>query len=113
MNLITNDPDKPYKIALTIYILQAAGLVFGLPFIIAVIMHYCVDKEPIKGTWLASHFQWQIRTFWYGLLWGLLGLISFWIFVGFIILILDLIWVIYRIAKGWIFLYERKPLYAK
>src|SRR5579863_9913589 len=55
-----------------IYGLQALSVAirfaFGLPSIIAVIMNYA-RRSAVRGTWLESHFRWQIRTFWYSWLW--------------------------------------------
>lgn len=109
----TMDHEPNYKIALTIYVLQAAGLVFGLPFLIAVVMYYCMRKNFDPHSWIFSHFRWQIRTFWFGLLWTVIGGILLWVLVGYFILVINLIWVIYRIAKGWIYLYEKKSLDTK
>jgi len=88
----------------------AGKFVFGLPSIIAVIMNY-VRRREAAGTWLESHFRWQIRTFWFALLWLLataivaaplllalgLGLIVWWI--G---LVAVGLWVVYRVARGWL-----------
>src|SRR5256886_13606726 len=65
--------DRPKTLTTLVYALQAAG--FLLPpvvWIVAVIINY-VRKEEVAGTWLESHFRWQIRTFWFGLLWGVIG----------------------------------------
>ena len=89
----------------------------GWPSLIAVILNY-VKRSEARGTWLESHFRWQIRTFWFGLLWISLcvlfviatlgiGIVIAWIpmvFVG--------LWFIYRIARGWIALNNRQPMYA-
>ena len=91
------------------------SFIFGWPSIIAVIVNY-VKRGDARGTWLESHFAWQIRTFWFAAIWSLfvflLGLpltlviIGFGIWaVGFFILG---IWAIYRIAKGWSRLNDRK-----
>jgi uncharacterized membrane protein len=93
------------------------AFLMGWPSIIAVILNY-VKRGEVRGTWLESHFQWQIRTFWFGLLWISLcalfvfatlgiGLIVAWVpffGVGF--------WFIYRIVRGWIALKDRRPMYA-
>jgi len=87
----------------------------GWPSLIAVILNY-VKRGEARGTWLDSHFRWQIRTFWFGLLWvvlcGLLvvltlglGLIVVWLPLGVVT-----IWFIYRIARGWIRLAARQPM---
>ena len=95
-----------------IYALYAASLVFGVTCLVAIIINY-VKRDDVAGTWLESHFRWQIRTFWFSLLWGLIGLATTFIIVGFAILFADLLWYIYRIVKGWIRLNDGKPMYAE
>lgn len=97
-------------VATVVYALQAAG--FLLPpvvWIVAVVVDY-VKRDDAKGTWLESHFRWQIRTFWWGLLWGVIGGILFIVIIGWFILVADAIWIIYRIVKGWLNLAEGKPV---
>jgi len=95
-----------------VYALQAASLLVGVTLLAAVVVNY-VKREDVAGTWLESHFTWQIRTFWFSLLWTVIGAITLLILVGFVILSVWLIWFIYRIAKGWIALAEGKPVGAK
>ena len=89
----------------------------GWPSIIAVILNY-VKRGDVRGTWLESHFRWQIRTFWYGLLWvGLcaafivmtlgIGIIVAWLPLGIVT-----IWFIYRVARGWLALNDGRPMYT-
>ena len=94
------------------YALYAVSLIFGVTCLVAIIINY-VKRDDVQGTWLESHFRWQIRTFWFSLLWGLIGLATTFIIVGFAILFADLLWYIYRIVKGWIRLNEGKPMYAQ
>ena len=89
----------------------AGGLVFGLPSLAAVVLNYWMAGE-VRGTWLEAHFRWQIRTFWFGMLWGVLGAITFFLVIGWFVLIANVIWVIYRIAKGWLRLNDNKPMYV-
>ena len=97
-------------VTLAVYVLQAAGFVTGgLGWIVAVVMNY-VKKEEVAGTWLESHFRWQIRTFWFGLLWGVIGGILAIVMVGFAILFANTIWIIYRIVKGWLNLNDNRPM---
>ena len=98
-------------VATVVYALQAAGFFVGITWIIAVIVDY-VKKDDARGTWLESHYRWQIRTFWFGLLWGAIGGVLCLIVIGFVILAADGIWIIYRIVKGWLNLAENKPMYA-
>ena len=88
----------------------------GWPSIIAVIVNY-VKRSEVRGTWLESHFRWQIRTFWFGLLWVALctlfviftlgiGILIAWIPLGIVA-----IWFIYRIVRGWMALNGGKPMY--
>jgi len=89
--------DRLKTLTMLVYALQAAG--FLLPpvvWIVAVIINY-VRKEEVAGTWLESHFRWQIRTFWFGLLWGVIGAVLLLVLVGYFVLLADAIWIIYRI----------------
>lgn len=95
----------------------ATMFVFGLPSIIAVIMGY-VKRGEARGTWLASHFRWQIRTFWIAfiaviLIWVVFGPLSL-ILIGipFLIggLILVGIWAAYRVIRGWMALSDGRPV---
>jgi uncharacterized membrane protein len=90
----------------------------GWPSIIAVVLNY-VKRGEARGTWLESHFRWQIRTFWYGLLWVALCLLFVVVTVGIGILIAWLplafvsVWFIYRILRGWLALADHRPMYAR
>lgn len=95
----------------------ATAFVFGWPSIIAVIINY-VERSDVRGTYLDSHFSWQIRTFWYALLWiilvWLLGLLLAIFLIGFAIWIVGFvilgIWVCYRIIRGWMRLSDGLPM---
>ena len=65
------------KYAYAVYILQALSFI-GLLFmpIIGVMINY-IKGDDVSGTWLESHFSWQKRTFWYGLLWFVLGYLTY------------------------------------
>jgi uncharacterized membrane protein len=88
----------------------------GWPSIIAVILNY-VKRGDVRGTWLESHFRWQIRTFWFGLLWVVLcwlfiiGTLGIGIVIAWIPLVVITLWFIYRIARGWIALRDAKRMY--
>jgi uncharacterized membrane protein len=88
----------------------------GWPSLIAVILNY-VKRGEVRGTWLDSHFSWQIRTFWFGLLWVSLCMLFIVATLGVGILIAWLplggaaIWFIYRIVRGWAALNSRQPMY--
>jgi len=89
----------------------------GWPSIIAVILNY-VKRSEARGTWLQSHFRWQIRTFWYGLLWVCLcalfvvmtlgiGILIAWLPLGIVGL-----WFVYRITRGWVALRDGREMYV-
>ena len=85
-----------------IYLLQAlAFFLGGITFIIAVILNY-LNMHHVKGTWLESHYKWQINTFWVALLLVIIGVLTMPYLIGFVVLIGATIWVIHRIAYGWI-----------
>lgn len=116
-------PASVVRVAHIVYALHALGLVigafgaatvlgsflFGWPSLIAVLLAY-IKRSEARGTWLESHFRWQIRTFWFALLWAVLvGLVSLpltLVIVGFGTWVIGLfllgVWAIYRVARGWL-----------
>ncbi len=120
--------DSLVKLTHIIYALHAFSLLTGIfgsafiigmfltgwPSIIAVIINY-IKKGETKGTYLESHFLWQIRTFWYAVLWVIVSVIAFFTLIG-IPLAIGLwifvsCWLIYRIARGWLKLNNKQPMY--
>lgn len=99
------------NITTLVYVLQGLSFFLGVTAIIAIIINY-VKRPEVSSTWLASHFRWQIRTFWFGLLWMAVGALTIILAVGYLIVTIAGIWVIYRIVKGWLYLHDGKPLYA-
>lgn len=88
------------------------SFLFGIPSILAVILNY-VRRPDVRGTWLESHFSWQIRTFWLAFGWALLGAV---LFVTVLLIPLAAvvfagiaIWVIYRVVRGWLCLRDGQP----
>jgi uncharacterized membrane protein len=92
-----------------VYILYALSYFTGITAIVGIIINN-VKKEDVAGTWLESHFRWQIRTFWFGLLWAVAGVLTAFILIGFAILFANFCWIIYRIVKGWLNLNDNKPM---
>ena len=105
-------------IGLTSTVTIVGSFIFGVPSIIAVIMNYARQSDA-RGTFLESHFSWQIRTFWFAVLWGLVifgvSLVLMLILIGFVTLPAGLallgVWVIYRVIRGWLALRDRRPVY--
>lgn len=93
------------------------AFVFGIPSIVAVIINYAMQSEA-RGTFLETHFRWQIRTFWFAAAWMLLSWLLFWLLVFTVIGIPFSwvpvaavgLWVVYRIARGWVALARGEPL---
>ncbi len=108
-----------HALSLLIGILGAATIIgaflIGWPSIIAVILNY-VKRGEARGTWLESHFRWQIRTFWFGLLWvsACMGFIIITLGVGLIVAWLPLaivsIWFVYRVIRGWLALNSHRTI---
>ena len=104
-------------IGLTSAVTIVGSFIFGLPSIIAVIMNY-VRHADVRGTFLEAHFRWQIRTFWFAVIWALviwaISLPLMLIVIGFATLWVGIValalWVIYRIIRGWLALRERRPV---
>jgi uncharacterized membrane protein len=102
-----SDPGR--NLAVAVYILQALSFfVGGITGLAGVIVNY-VKLDDVRGTWIEPHFRWQIRTFWISLLWGIIGFITTFIIIGWLILAVVAIWVIYRIVKGALALNDGLP----
>jgi len=84
--------------AKAVYILLIISTIVGLTGIIALIMAYVLKDD--SADWLQTHYRFQIRTFWIGLLYATIGLITFGIVIGYFILLFTLIWFIIRCTKG-------------
>ncbi len=125
----SSPPPSAVSVANIVYGLHTFAIVVGIagtatilgsfigsvPSIAAVVLNY-VKRGDAKGTWLYSHYQWQIRTFWYALLWmlvaGAMILSVIGIFFGFALLAGLPLWLIYRIARGWMRLRDSQPMYV-
>ena len=97
------------NIAMVVYALQALSFLWGVTAIVGIVINY-VKRDDAKGTLYESHFDWQIRTFWWGLLWGVVGLLLAIFVIGFFVLFAVWVWMIYRVVKGWLKLNEGKPV---
>ena len=90
----------------------AGGFVFGLPSLVAVFLNY-LKRSDVNGTWLESHFRWQIRTFWFTFLWlvvyGLLIITIIGIPIAWILIVILGLWVGYRVIRGWLALFREQP----
>ncbi len=122
-------PPRIVRLTHFIYLLHAFSILMGMlgpalivtafltgwPSIIAVIINY-VKRDEVRGTYLDSHFGWQIRTFWYTLLWLVAAAMLFatviGIPLGYVLIVGAGIWVTYRILRGWMALSDGKSMPA-
>jgi uncharacterized membrane protein len=115
IDLAASTPKTPEEldglktITMVVYVLQALSFLWGVTAIVGVVINY-IKREDARGTVYESHFDWQIRTFWWGLLWGVIGLLLAIVMVGFVVMFVAWIWMIYRVVKGWLKLTEGKPV---
>jgi uncharacterized membrane protein len=91
----------------------AGGFVFGLPSLLAVFLNY-LKRGDVNGTWLESHFRWQIRTFWFTFLWlivyGLFVITIIGIPIAWMLIAILGLWVGYRVIRGWLALAGARPV---
>ena len=122
-------PESAWTVANVVYALHTLAIVVGVlgtatvigsflgsvPSILAVILNYAKRGETY-GTWLESHYRWQIRTFWYALAWFMGAWVLLVTIIGIPIAIFVFAgvtaWLIYRIARGWLRLRDRQPMYV-
>lgn len=98
------------KAAVLVYVLQALSLIVGVTAIIGVIVDY-VKRSDARGTWLESHYTWQIRTFWYYLLLVLAASLTLIVGIGYVVFFAAGLWYIYRFVKGWLRLRDERAMY--
>ncbi|MBV8222993.1 MAG: hypothetical protein JO293_06495 [Candidatus Eremiobacteraeota bacterium] len=101
-------------VGLTTFHTVVGSFIGGLPSIVAVIMNYA-RRGATRGTYLESHFRWQIRTFWFAVLWACLAML---LVVSIVLALVGLlgfaalaIWIIYRVARGWLALNDKRAMY--
>ena len=96
-----------------IYACYAIGFFVGVTWLVGIILAY-VKRDDARGTWMQSHFSWQIRTFWWSLVWCLVGGLFAITVIGLVIAwplwIVAWLWALYRVIKGWIRLNDGKPV---
>lgn len=92
-----------------VYILFAIGFFTGLTYIVGGIIA-TIKKSDEQNSVMKSHFSHQARTFWFSVLWSVLGFVTAIFVVGYFILLANFIWVIYRLVKGWLAFSESKPI---
>lgn len=98
------------NMALLVYVLQGLGFFTGgVTYIVAIIINY-IKMDEVRGTWIEGHFRWQMNTFWYGLLWSIVGLLFWLILMGWLASAIVSIWIIYRIIKGALYLNDDKAI---
>ena len=99
------------RLTAIVYGLQLAGYFTGISPIAGVIINY-VKRDSVAGTWLESHFRWQIRTFWITLAWSIVGMVTLLLFIGLFVLGVAAMWYLYRAIRGWMELAEGRPMYG-
>ena len=109
------DQQQARNLTLLVYILQAVGfLSVGIAWVVAIFINY-IKQDAVRGSWCDSHFRWQMRTFWYAILWSVLtsplylllyvpGLFA-WSVIG--------LWVLYRIIRGWLNFNDGRAMYGQ
>lgn len=97
-------------ITAVVYVLMIISIFTGgLAAIAGVIINY-IKRGEVRGSWLESHFEWQIKTFWYSLVGAIIGYFFMFVLIGIPILFAVAIWVIYRIIKGGLAFLDHRPV---
>lgn len=97
-------------LTLVVYILQAFSFAWGVTAVVGLIINL-VKRDEVRGTVFESHFDWQIKSFWWGLFWLVAGMVLALFMVGFVVLLVAWIWMIYRVVKGFLKLNDGLPVY--
>lgn len=106
-------PRSLVNVGHAIYACYALGFFIGVSALVGVIIAY-VKRDDAAGTWMASHFSWQIRTFWWSLLWCAIGWVFFATIIGAVIAFplwaVAWLWALYRVIKGWLRLNDARAV---
>lgn len=98
------------KLAALVYLCQVLTFALaGLPLLVGVAINF-INRHEVQGTWLESHFNWQIKTVWITLAGFALSGLTFGMGIGFFILIITVLLLVYRIVVGWSTLTADKPI---
>jgi uncharacterized membrane protein len=98
------------KLTATVYLCQALTFMLaGLPLLLGVTLNF-FKRNDIQGTWLESHFDWQMKTAWITIAGFVVSGLTFEMGVGFFILLITVVWMVYRIVVGWNALNDDKPV---
>ena len=118
---VTDDTKSLKTIAHIVYLCQSLFFLYGITAVVGMVMNY-VKLKKTKGTWLESHFRWQLKTFWLALVIFIIGslfLITGWAstvmisFIGILIIAANVVWIVYRVVRGWIALSRNQPVKKK
>ena len=114
-NLSTNQKkaenlDSLKKLTAMVYLCQVLTFALaGLPLLVGVAINF-INRNEVDGTWLESHFNWQIKTVWLSLAGFALSGLTLEMGIGFFILLATVIFLVYRIVIGWTTLNADKPI---
>jgi uncharacterized membrane protein len=108
MNQVATDRPVNGDTAKLIYILYLVGFAAGITLVIGVIIAY-INKDDAPE-WLRTHYRFQIRTFWIGMLYCVLGFVLMFVLIGFLVWLLAAIWLIVRVIKGFKHLERQEPM---
>jgi uncharacterized membrane protein len=102
-------------IGVTTFHTIVGSFIGGIPSIVAVVMNYA-RRSATRGTYLESHFRWQLRTFWFAVLWACVSVLVMLTIIGIVAGLAGLgaltIWIIYRLVRGWLALRDKRPMYV-
>lgn len=100
---------KARELTLIVYVLQFASLIAGVTALIGVIVNY-LKRDEAAGTLYDSHFTWQIRTFWGAVIGAVVGAMTFWFLLGYLVWGATYVWYIYRTVRGLLNFNDGKPM---
>ena len=107
--LVPNTPPSLISLTQFVYFCQGLSFFFGITAIVGICVNY-LKRDAVKGTIYESHFLWQIKTFWIGLVIFFVGWLTAIFLVGFFFIVGSIVWSIYRSVKGFLLLLENKPI---
>lgn len=107
--VLTPREEAGKTLAMVGYALYGLGVFTMLPAVVALILNI-VKRDDVRGTFIDSHFRWQISTALWGAFWLLLGWILTFVFIGIVVVVIASLWILYRLIKGFLRLNDHQPV---
>lgn len=105
---IASSPSDAGNMPMITYVLYLVGLLIGPATLVGLIMAYVAKGDAPE--WAQTHYRWLIRTFWISLVWGVIGVVTAFLVIGYVILLVGVVWYLVRVIRGFVAMQKKQPI---